>query len=200
MYETLLSFTLQYIQQESLQQLIANLSVCEVFFVRCFKPNSLKKPKLFDPCLVFTQLKYSGVLETVKIRKSGYSIRFAIDEFIMKYQPIILNSTHSNRNGNLPIQIMEYAISQSQALLSLSEGSSKCYQLGKSKVFLKDSLKFELDRILNRVQGNKAITLQKIVRGHLARKTFELLRQATIFIQSCINYHFYRYICFLFTL
>ncbi len=39
------------------------------FFSRCIKPNDKKMADLFDQERVMTQLKYTGVLETTRLRK-----------------------------------------------------------------------------------------------------------------------------------
>lgn len=56
----------------------------ETLFVRCFKPNAFKQPSKFDPQLVLTQLRYSGMVEAVKIRKAGYPVRIPYKEFFNK--------------------------------------------------------------------------------------------------------------------
>ena len=38
-------------------------------FVRCIRPNDLRTPREFDPEKVREQLRYTGVLETTRIRK-----------------------------------------------------------------------------------------------------------------------------------
>lgn len=73
------------------------LSSCNPHFIRCLKSNEGKKPNYLDENLIFTQLKYSGVLlffqcptfavgllETVKIRRMGYAVRLTFDAFISK--------------------------------------------------------------------------------------------------------------------
>jgi myosin heavy subunit len=40
-----------------------------VFLSRCIKPNDKKMADLFDQERVMTQLKYTGVLETTRLRK-----------------------------------------------------------------------------------------------------------------------------------
>lgn len=37
-------------------------------YVRCLKPNVLKLPAVFDSDLVLNQLRYAGMMETIKIR------------------------------------------------------------------------------------------------------------------------------------
>lgn len=57
----------------------------ESLFVRCLKPNSFKEPSKFDPQLILTQLRYSGMVEAVKIRKLGFPIRISYKEFIQRF-------------------------------------------------------------------------------------------------------------------
>ena len=64
--------------KKSLDLLMAALGQCNPFFVRCVKPNEFKKPKIFDRELCCRQLRYSGMLETIRIRRAGYPIRFII--------------------------------------------------------------------------------------------------------------------------
>ena len=59
-----------------LNNLMASLEAMEPHFVRCIKANAKKKPDLFDSQLCLEQLTYSGVFETVQIRKSGLPFRF----------------------------------------------------------------------------------------------------------------------------
>ena len=48
---------------------------------RCLKPNSLKAANSFDSELVLAQLRYTGILETVRIRRQGYATRLLHDIF-----------------------------------------------------------------------------------------------------------------------
>ena len=53
--------------------------------MRCLKPNTLKKPDVFDEEMVLAQLRYSGLLETVKIRASGFPVRRTFPDFIQRF-------------------------------------------------------------------------------------------------------------------
>jgi myosin heavy subunit len=45
---------------------------CNRYFVRCVKPNEEKKPNRFNNQMVLEQLRYSGMLETIRIRRAGF--------------------------------------------------------------------------------------------------------------------------------
>jgi len=70
----------------------------EVRFVRCIKPNDSMLPDKFEAPLVIKQLKYSGVLETIDIRKGGYPFRLTHKAFSFRFSGI--NIGHKYRAGN----------------------------------------------------------------------------------------------------
>ena len=56
------------------------------YYIHCllYPPNclfDLQVMNVFEPDLVLNQLKYSGMLETVKIRKAGFPIRRTYQDF-----------------------------------------------------------------------------------------------------------------------
>lgn len=71
---------------DSLQQLLDNMSKCNPWFVRCIKPNNEKMPMRFDMPVVMEQLRYAGMLDTIKIRQSGYPIRMRFQQFVDRYR------------------------------------------------------------------------------------------------------------------
>ena len=61
--------------------------MCTLFLstqVRCIKPNNLKYPGGFNAVKILEQLRYCGVLETVRIRREGFPVRVAFAEFLAK--------------------------------------------------------------------------------------------------------------------
>uniref|UniRef100_A0A8C0ZHV0 Myosin VIIB n=1 Tax=Cyanistes caeruleus TaxID=156563 RepID=A0A8C0ZHV0_CYACU len=72
--------------KQSLEKLMKILEQCQPYFVRCIKPNDYKKPLLFDRELCIKQLRYSGMMETIQIRKAGYPIRYSFEEFLERYR------------------------------------------------------------------------------------------------------------------
>ena len=51
------------------------LEACQPFFVRCIKPNESKSALTIERELCVRQLRYSGMMETIRIRRAGYPIR-----------------------------------------------------------------------------------------------------------------------------
>ena len=49
----------------------------------------LKAPNQFDEEIVLRQLRYTGMLETVRIRQAGFNVRLTFDEFIHHYRILL---------------------------------------------------------------------------------------------------------------
>lgn len=45
--------------------------------------------QLFDRELCIRQLRYSGMMETIRIRKTGYPIRYSFAEFLERYRVLL---------------------------------------------------------------------------------------------------------------
>ncbi|XP_072524034.1 unconventional myosin-XVB [Salminus brasiliensis] len=71
--------------QQSLTELITRLERCKTTFIRCFKPNYVKLPGIFDVDYITTQLRHGGILETIHIRKEGFPIRIPFKYFMERY-------------------------------------------------------------------------------------------------------------------
>lgn len=48
--------------------------------------------QLFDRDLCMRQLRYSGMMETIRIRKAGYPVRYTFDEFLGRYRVLLKTS------------------------------------------------------------------------------------------------------------
>lgn len=63
----------------SLEELMTQLRKTQPYFIRCVKPNQQQVPNSFVEDFVLKQLRYSGMLETVRIRREGYPVRYTFD-------------------------------------------------------------------------------------------------------------------------
>ena len=70
--------------QNSLADLMNKLEVATPCFIRCIKPNQKNAAGLFNREFVQSQLRYTGIHETIRIRQEGYALRLTFDEFIQR--------------------------------------------------------------------------------------------------------------------
>jgi len=54
-------------------------------FIRCIKPNNLQSPESYEQGLVLQQLRCCGVLEVVRISRSGFPTRMSHQKFARRY-------------------------------------------------------------------------------------------------------------------
>jgi myosin heavy subunit len=80
--------TLGFQFSSQLNNLMATLESTEPHYVRCIKPNSVKKPGVIDPVLILEQLRYSGIFEACEIRRHGYPFRYSHQSFCTRYKAI----------------------------------------------------------------------------------------------------------------
>ncbi|XP_050500617.1 unconventional myosin-IXa isoform X3 [Diabrotica virgifera virgifera] len=157
--------------QQSLHSLMDTLNQANPFFIRCIKSNGNKIPNTFDEQTVQRQLRYTGMLETVRIRQAGFNVRLTYDEFIQLYRILLpkglLSSQHDVRDF--------------LATLNLDRDN---YQLGSTKVFMRESEKYKLDCKLHQQIMASIVTLQRWFRARLERRRFLRIKTAVITLQS----------------
>uniref|UniRef100_A0AAQ5X8B8 Myosin X n=1 Tax=Amphiprion ocellaris TaxID=80972 RepID=A0AAQ5X8B8_AMPOC len=86
--------------KDSLHSLMATLSTSNPYFIRCIKPNTHKMPDQFDQTVVLNQLRYSGMLETVKIRCTGFPIRRPFQDFFNSHVPTAMVKLYAPLNND----------------------------------------------------------------------------------------------------
>lgn len=64
------------------------LNSCDVHFIRCLKPNEIKKKNYFIPQLALNQIRYLGVLDSIKVRKESYPIRIKYLNFFERFSEL----------------------------------------------------------------------------------------------------------------
>ena len=71
-----------------MNRLMTELAGCECHYVRCLKPNEQKKKEYFVPTFVFQQIRYLGILDTIRVRKEGYPIRKKFRDFFLRFEDV----------------------------------------------------------------------------------------------------------------
>ncbi|XP_019876972.2 myosin-VIIa-like isoform X2 [Aethina tumida] len=175
--------TLSFQFKTSLDQLMKGLSSCHPYFVRCIKPNEDKKPQVFDRNLCCRQLRYSGMMETAKIRQAGYPIRFTYKEFVDRFR-YLAKGIQPSTKGDTKESTAKICTQVFQ--------DNQDYQLGHTKIFLKhQDLEF-LEVSRTKILDRYVLVLQKSIRGWLCRKRYKQLREAAIVMQKYFRARGYR--------
>uniref|UniRef100_A0A8D0AQ33 Myosin IXb n=1 Tax=Sander lucioperca TaxID=283035 RepID=A0A8D0AQ33_SANLU len=161
--------------QASLRKLIETIEKAEPFFIFCVRSNAEKKELHFDDELVLQQIKYTGILQMVNIQKSGYSATYTFKEFVEKFRMLLPKGATVT-----PGHITE--------LFERMELDKTTYQIGKTKVFLKEKERQLLQDTLNKEVMHHIIILQRWFRTCLMRLHFLQNRDATMIIQVHLYY------------
>ncbi|XP_075467349.1 unconventional myosin-IXb isoform X3 [Ascaphus truei] len=158
--------------QTSLNKLLETLGKAEPFFIRCIRSNAEKMEMKFDESLVLQQLRYTGMLETVRIRRSGYSAKYTFQDFANQFQVLLPKSAATPKD----------AIAELLERLGLHPHN---YQIGKTKVFMKEPERQTLQDTLHQAVIRKIILLQSFFRMAMDRKAFLRMKLAAVSIQAC---------------
>ncbi|XP_072528322.1 unconventional myosin-IXAb isoform X7 [Salminus brasiliensis] len=160
--------------QASLTKLMETLGQSEPYFVKCIRSNAEKLPLRFNDALVLRQLRYTGMLETVRIRQSGYSVKYTFQDFAHHFHVLLPDGTGDSQAG-----IQEF--------LKRADLDPDGYQVGKTMVFLREVQRQRLQDLLHQEVLRRIVALQRKFRALLERRLFTNQRQA-----ACIIQHWWR--------
>ena len=125
--------------RNSLDILVKKMTACRPNFVRCIKPNTEKAPCNYVDQFVRIQLNYTGMLETIRIRREGYAVRPVFGEFLFRFKCLRFRF-----HDKVP-----ETIESCKKVLDFAQ--IKGWLAGRTKVFLKYYHVEELDQCLNKV-------------------------------------------------
>ncbi|NWS52632.1 MYO3A protein, partial [Chunga burmeisteri] len=148
----------------SLMDLLSKMVVGQPHFVRCIKPNNDRQANKFDKEKVLVQLRYTGILETARIRRQGYSHRILFANFIKRYYLICYKT-----NDDPPV-------SPETCAAILEKAHLDNWVLGKTKVFLKYYHVEQLN-LMRKETVDMIILIQACVRGWLGSRRYKKIKE-----------------------
>uniref|UniRef100_A0A671RKA5 non-specific serine/threonine protein kinase n=1 Tax=Sinocyclocheilus anshuiensis TaxID=1608454 RepID=A0A671RKA5_9TELE len=164
----------------SLMDLLSKMVAGQPQFVRCIKPNNDRQAHKFDREKVLIQLRYTGILETAKIRRQGYSHRILFNNFIERYSILAFRANE------------EPPINPETCAVILEKVKLENWVLGKTKVFLKYYHAEQLN-LMVRQTTDRIVLVQAYVRGWLAFRRYRLMlekrKQSAVVLQSAYRGH-----------
>ena len=153
--------------RSSLQELVADLDRTQPHYIRCIKPNLSKAPNLFVPGEILKQLRYSGMMEAIRIRREGYALREEHESFFKRFSVLLSKSELSGETTGI-----EQLVKVLSQRLHVTEAD---WQIGHSKIFLRLELANKLEKLADLRIRSAAKTLVKFGRHVVVAKLSKFL-------------------------
>ncbi|EFZ03771.1 myosin [Metarhizium robertsii] len=166
--------------KEQLHSLMTQLHSTHPHFVRCILPNHKKRPKQFNNLLVLDQLRCNGVLEGIRIARTGFPNRLPFTEFRQRYEVLCSNMPTGYLEGQAAATIMLEKLGLDKTL----------YRVGLTKVFFRAGVLAELEEQRDALITEIMARFQSVARGFIQRRVAykRLFRtEATRIIQRNFN-------------
>ncbi|KAM3556024.1 hypothetical protein MY1884_005282 [Beauveria asiatica] len=166
--------------KEQLHNLMNKLHSTHPHFVRCILPNHKKRPKTFSNLLVLDQLRCNGVLEGIRIARTGFPNRLSFDELRQRYEVLCSSMPKGHLDGQTAATIMLEKLALDKAL----------YRVGLTKVFFRAGVLAELEERRDALITQIMSRFQSVARGFIQRRAAykRLFRtEATRIIQRNFN-------------
>ncbi|KAL3636844.1 hypothetical protein CASFOL_019143 [Castilleja foliolosa] len=156
-------------------KLIQHLESTTPHFIHCIKPNNKQITGLFEKDLALEQLRFSGVLEVVRIWRYGYPTRITQQEFARRYGFLLPEK-----------MACQDPLSISIAVLKQFGILPERYQVGYTKLYFRAGQIDELEGIRRQVLEGTA-EVHKFFRGRRARQDIHELKRAALTLQSHVR-------------
>ena len=122
------------------------------------------------------------MLEAIRIRKAGYAVRIKMNEFVNRYKTIFGQKGKKYFSADSPIK--EQCLKILEGSLPKEEGVTPVWQVGISKVFMKEEGQKQLEMNLAKAQSDTVVHIQKHARGYLARQLYKRMQAAKKVMQK----------------
>jgi len=163
----------------SLNNLMVILMDKEPSYIRCIKPNDVKKAAVFDENLVKHQVKYLGLMENLRVRRAGFAYRRLYEKFLQRYKSLS-KETWPHWHGN-PKDGVQTLVN------SLGYGSDE-YRMGKTKIFIRfPKTLFQTEDAFQAKKHELASKIQATYKGLLQKRKYQEMKKSAIIMQKWIR-------------
>ncbi|GAM85619.1 hypothetical protein ANO11243_036260 [Dothideomycetidae sp. 11243] len=146
--------------KEQLSSLMGQLHSTHPHFVRCILPNHKKRPKQWSAPLVLDQLRCNGVLEGIRIARTGFPNRLPFAEFRARYEVLCPNMPKGYIDGQAAAKL----------ILEKLRLDPSWFRVGITKVFFRAGVLAELEEQRDALIQEIISRFQSIAKGHIQRK------------------------------
>jgi sugar diacid utilization regulator len=172
--------------RNQLDALMKTLNATEPHYIRCIKPNQVKKPGIFDSNICLQQLRYAGVFEAVKIRQQGFPFRWTHELFYKRYRAC---AAGPNFRSLIP-KGMDWRQGCTRLIEDLAQAAPQLensLKFGRTMILYRADPHRILEMMRDYTRDNGARMLQRVYRGHCARKQARVLFKARERIRAALK-------------
>ncbi|XP_054555587.1 unconventional myosin-VIIb isoform X2 [Talpa occidentalis] len=124
------------------------------------------------------------MMETVRIRQSGFPVRYTFEEFSHRFGFLL--------PGVQRRQLRDKFRQMSLRIAEMWLKTDKNWKMGKTKIFLKDNEDTLLEIQRSQALDQAAINIQRVLRGYKYRKDYLRQRQAALALQAWWRGYYHR--------
>jgi myosin-5 len=185
--------------RRELDDLTLNIKCTNPHYIRCIKPNAESEGDIFDSRLVKDQLRFAGVLETVRVTRAGYPNRISFPTFIERYKSLARSTCKDGQSE--PNRIPEMCEILAEQILASSEYTLPVevqgvattamvragVQVGKTRVFLRRKTFDLLESLKVQQLVAEAVKIQSVYRMMRHRNHYKVLRAKVVVLQCWLR-------------
>lgn len=176
--------------RSQLNVLMANIGETRTRYIRCIKPNSMKKPRVMQHLSSVEQLRCAGVVAAVTISRSAFPNRLlheqVFDRFMCLDKGFHRQSTPTSDRSEIVAELQELLGRLLSSLETINSDGKivRGFVCGKTRAYFRaGSLEYLENRRLSAF-GSLATGIQRILRGFLIRSYYRRLRSVTTKMQA----------------
>lgn len=197
--------------KDQLAALMTTIYATSPHYIRCLKPNDKNVPDNFTRLRITEQLRYGGVLEAVRVARSGFPVRMSHEEFYRRYRMLVYSRLQTDKSSkgsvvtdykgfcgvfvSLLAQIIATPVLERVNKLEKYafdfKGGDKLdlggFQVGLTKLFLRKECHDFLETIRYRSQHAACVCLQAWQRASANRSWFRNARYAALILQCWVR-------------
>ncbi len=163
--------------KRQLAAFMEQVGMTAVQYVRCVKPNTKKSQHIFELSMVVEQLRCAGVLEAIRISRTGFPNHVTHGDFVSRFW-LLAPSLKSIRGDK------KVACTELISLLCPGLTEKGTVQVGKTKAFFGHGVLEQLEDDRNTQLNSRAIKLQARYRGYRAVSHLRRCVRAATTIQA----------------
>lgn len=187
--------------KNQLTSLMTNLGTTRARYIRCIKPNTLKKPLVMQHVSTVEQLRCAGVVAAVTISRSAFPNRLEHAVVLERFKSLWRKGEYLTAMGELDCvndPQAKYGVGSllTTALKSLEDAKEesivKAFVMGKTRAYFRAGALEYLEAERLKGLGTWAVEIQRLVRRFVARSRYKRMRKVAIKFESLVRFRIAR--------